>query len=340
MMHFDLQHELSAEILGCSATQLAEVLSGPTLFDLGNPDKDPLFISVLLHGNETSGWEAVRKLFSAHPALSDTSSILVFVGNVLAAKNGVRKLDGQPDYNRIWNGGSTVEHRLAEDVVSFVQSRKPWCAIDIHNNSGPNPHYSVVTDLNPATLSLASSFSSLAILAKQPLGTQTHCFSNFCTSIAIETGMPSDPDSTERACALIEQLLREGQLIERSSEILKIFYNDIRVTVEPETARKGHTFPELNPELDAFNFKSLPAGSLICNLKGNSLGIRANNAELQDVTGDYFIVENSEVRLRQDVIMSMYTRDPLIAIQDCICYFLRPIHPATQLDPVSGVTLS
>ncbi|MDE0251010.1 MAG: succinylglutamate desuccinylase/aspartoacylase family protein [Gammaproteobacteria bacterium] len=318
------------------ATELAGVLNGPTLFDLSKPDAAPLFISVLLHGNETSGWEAVRKLLLANQGLVKSSSMLVFVGNVLAAEQAVRKLDDQPDYNRIWKGGCTAEHKFAADVISFSRSKMPWCTIDIHNNSGPNPHYSVITDLNPATLTLASAFSSLAILARQPPGTLTNTFSDFCTSIAIETGMPTDPESAERASRLIEQLLREGPPIERPPNSPSIFCNDVRVTVEPGAANNDRTFPELNPELDAFNFKKLPAGSLICNLKDSSLGIRANNAELQDVTADYFVVENSEVRLRQDVIMSMYTRDPLIASQDCICYFLKPMSPARQLDLVQG----
>lgn len=327
MMRFDLRHELLPDVLDCTAAQLANVLSGPTLFDLGKPDKDPLFISVLLHGNETSGWEAVRKLFSRSPELARSSSVLIFVGNVLSAQKGVRKLDGQPDYNRVWNGGTTPEHRLAEDVITYVGSKRPWCAVDVHNNSGPNPHYSVITDLSPATCSLASSFSSLAILAKQPPGTLTQAFSNFCTSIAIEAGIPTDPDSSERASTLMKQLLNEGKLVERPSESLEIFDNFVRVTVEPGVTDKDHTFPELNPELDKFNFKCLPAGSLVCSLKDYSHGIRANNAELQDVTDQYFVIENSEVRLRRDVIMSMYTRDPLIAVQDCICYFLKSIEP-------------
>ncbi|MCY3803843.1 MAG: succinylglutamate desuccinylase/aspartoacylase family protein [Gammaproteobacteria bacterium] len=325
MMRFDLRHELSPDVLECAAPQLANVLSGPTLFDLGKPGKDPLFVSVLLHGNETSGWEAVRKLFLRHPELTASSSVLILVGNVLSAQKGVRKLDSQPDYNRVWNGGTTPEHKLAQDVVAYVGSKRPWCAIDVHNNSGPNPHYSVITDLSPATRSLASSFSSLAILAKQPPGTLTQAFSGFCTSIAIEAGIPTDPDSSERASELIRQLLSEGKLVEKSSESLEIFDNFIRVTVEPGATSEDRTFPKLNPELDTFNFKCLPAGSLVCSLNDHSLGIRANNVELQDVTDHYFVIENSEVRLRRDVIMSMYTRDPLIAIQDCICYFLKSI---------------
>ena len=327
MMRFELRHELSPDVLECTAAQLASVLSGPTLFDLGKPDRDPLFVSVLLHGNETSGWEAVRKLFSRYPELTESSSVLVFVGNVLSAEQGVRKLDGQPDYNRVWNGGTAAEHKLAEDVTAYVSSKKPWCAIDVHNNSGPNPHYSVITDLSPATRSLASSFSSLAILAKQPSGTLAQAFSEFCTSIAIEAGMPADPGSSERASTLMKQLLSEGKLVERSSDSLEIFDNFVRVTVEPGVTAKDHTFPKLNPELDEFNFKCLPAGSLVCSLRGHSPGIRANDVELQDVTDQYFVIENSEVRLRRDVIMSMYTRDPLIAVQDCICYFLKSIEP-------------
>ena len=129
LMHCDLRHEISAEVLECSAIQLADVLNGPTLFDLSKPNKDPLFVSVLLHGNETSGWEAVRKLFSVNPELSQTSSVLVFIGNVLAAKNKVRKLDDQPDYNRVWNGGCAVRTQISRRC-GLIRSTKEALVYD------------------------------------------------------------------------------------------------------------------------------------------------------------------------------------------------------------------
>ena len=50
------------ELLAADARQVARDLAGPTLFHLPGKRKEPLFVSVLLHGNEDGGWEAVRGL--------------------------------------------------------------------------------------------------------------------------------------------------------------------------------------------------------------------------------------------------------------------------------------
>ena len=128
-------------------------------------------------------------------------------------------------------------------------------------------------------------------------------------------------------------MLRAGELPAEPASALKVFDNNVRVTVQASDPHCEQNFPVLNPELDAFNFKRLPAGSLVCSLPEHSAGIRANDTELRDVTEDYFVIKDHEVRLRRDVIMSMYTRDPLIARQDCICYFLEPIAPAHTAQP-------
>ncbi|MDP2324627.1 MAG: succinylglutamate desuccinylase/aspartoacylase family protein, partial [Gammaproteobacteria bacterium] len=62
----------------------------------------PLFVSVLLHGNEVSGWNALRRLLASPQPL--VRSLLVFIGNVDAAAEGLRLLPGQLDFNRIWPG--------------------------------------------------------------------------------------------------------------------------------------------------------------------------------------------------------------------------------------------
>ena len=42
-----------------SASALEEFLGGPALIKIEGADPSVLFVSVLLHGNETSGWQAV-----------------------------------------------------------------------------------------------------------------------------------------------------------------------------------------------------------------------------------------------------------------------------------------
>ena len=49
-------------LLDLEATQLQAVLGGPTLIHLEGRRQEPLLVTVLMHGNETTGWEAVRIL--------------------------------------------------------------------------------------------------------------------------------------------------------------------------------------------------------------------------------------------------------------------------------------
>lgn len=62
---------------------------------------EPLFVSMLLHGNETTGLLAVQRLLDKYRDQPLPRALSVFVGNVEAARLGLRRLEGQPDYNRI-----------------------------------------------------------------------------------------------------------------------------------------------------------------------------------------------------------------------------------------------
>ena len=167
-MTLRVETALDPTILDLPATELLSVLDGPTLFDLTLPDQDPMFVSVLLHGNEVSGWDAVRSILKEQRQKGQDTSMLLLVGNVEAASEGVRALDGQTDFNRIWEEERGKKFHWAEEVIERVSSKKPWFALDIHNNTCPNPHHAVITDMNPSTLSAARKFSKTAIFAMQP----------------------------------------------------------------------------------------------------------------------------------------------------------------------------
>ncbi len=53
-------------LLEKAATQLHSILTGPTLIHIKGDKPEALFISVLLHGNETTGWDAMRQLLQQY----------------------------------------------------------------------------------------------------------------------------------------------------------------------------------------------------------------------------------------------------------------------------------
>lgn len=316
-------HEIPSFLLQCESTELADRLGAPTLIDLRCKDKPPLFISSLLHGNETSSWTAMRSLMNEWDGLNSAPSCMMFIGNVFAAKHRQRCLPGQPDYNRIWEGGEAEECRLAEQVINEIRDAAPWLLVDIHNNSGPNPHYSVITDTKPQTLATASLFSRLAIYASHPKGIMTRRTSQLCPSITIEVGIPSDPMSAVRARKYVDRLARISTLPDRRITDLKVYRNRVRVTIDESEGKADPELSNLYAELDEHSFNSLCPGYRFYRRHSDDL-LRAWDESGEDVTDDYFELEGRHQVLKQEVILSMYTRDPFIARQDCLCYFLEP----------------
>ena len=331
------------------AERLADELGGPTLFDLRRAGEAPLFVSVLVHGNETSGWDAVRRLRRELAA----SSVLLFVGNVAAARAGVRALPGRPDFNRVWEGGECPEAKVADAVSEFVAEAQPRLAVDVHNNTGRNPPYSVVARQDAATLAAARAFAGRALFATQPSGFQTGRLARSCTAITVEVGMADDPASTARAAAFLRSLLnrsatgaaepsagvREGpapRMKEPSAGVregpaprmkepsagatreraaregLALFETVARVTLSDDAV--------IVPDTQRFNFRTAPVGAML--VKRGALCAHA--ADGRDLGEVYLQRKNGATVLKQPSVVAMYTGDIRAARQDCLCYFLEP----------------
>ena len=104
-------------LLGVAARELDEHLTGPTLFRIPGRQGAPLFVSVLLHGNEDTGWQAVQHVLAHYRDRTPPRPLILFVGNIAAARAGVRTLASQRDYNRTWPG------TLDESAFSCVGNR-------------------------------------------------------------------------------------------------------------------------------------------------------------------------------------------------------------------------
>ena len=94
-------------LLELPASALYQQLTGPTLIHLEGLLKRPVVVSVLQHGNENTGWEAIRRLLKSHYQRDNLPrSLAIFIGNPVAARRRLRRLDDQPDLNRCWPGGN------------------------------------------------------------------------------------------------------------------------------------------------------------------------------------------------------------------------------------------
>ena len=316
----------------CPAHSLEELLGGPTLLHLPGVEGAPLYLSVLMHGNETTGWDALRGIMQdfAHTPLPRPMS--VFIGNVRAARDGVRRLDDQPDYNRLWDfQGDTAEHRMVRRVFEEIRAREPVAGIDVHNTTGPNPHYSCVNYMDAHSLYLARRFSQVAVHSQVPASMQSMRLNQLCPSITIECGMPDAVDGIVHARAYLEQRLFEKSLPDRMPDLeeLQLFHTVAQVCV-PDGMSLG--FGDSGYDLCLFaglaqhNFRTLPAGFEIGRwgpVKNPCLLVRDEQG--QDVFDDYFVNREDRLCARQPLILSMLTQQTKIIEQDCLCYIMQSL---------------
>jgi len=343
MLALSIHQSPPAGLADADATELEQLLGGPALIHVRGAGDLPLFVSVLLHGNEVSGWNALRRLLSSPEPLS--RSLLVFIGNVSAAARGVRMLPGQQDFNRIWHGDvAGDEGELARAVADYVRRIPMFAAVDLHNNTGHNPHYTVLTRLDAPSRGLASLFSGKAVYIREPDTVLARLFDHLCPAVTLELGPVGDPNCEERAwdflrrCLALEEVPAAGPV--------ELYQTRVRVHV-----REGVTFSFVDDGLatplvltsgvEGVNFHALPTGTRF-GRSSRPLAevLRVLDVQHQDVTDRYLVCRDGEIELRKPVIPAMYTTDPLVVMQDCLCYFMEPMDLAADGAATSGTESS
>lgn len=318
-------------LLNAKVEQLDELLGAPTLFHLDGINKQPLFICTLLHGDETTGFYAIQRLLKKYRDTPLPRAVSIFIGNIAAAKDKQRHLDTQDDYNRIWPGShhsDSAEKDMMQIVTNIMEKKKPFASIDIHNNTGKNPHYACINILNPHGLVLASKFSDIAVYFTSPKGVQSSAFSDFCPAVVLECGQASDKSGEDHAFAYLETILQMETLSSQYHDTLKLYHTTARVTI-PKTITIGNNASDicLNAELEDKNFHSIQPGAEFAtiNSKKEKLIIVSSESN-EDVTDEYMERDNNKLRFKKAITLSMFTTSERAIRQDCVCYFMEELH--------------
>lgn len=326
-MSLDVYHHLPEGLLELPAQRLLEKLPRSTLIHVDGAREPELFVSVLLHGNETSGWDGVRRYLQDHPL--PARSLSLFIGNVQAAAKQQRVLPHQQDYNRIWKGASGEGSRLASSLFAAIARRSYFAAIDLHNNTGHNPFYSVLTELDPRNMGLAYLFSDKAVFIREPDSTLTQAFAGRAPAVALEVGPVGDARCEERVYDFIGRMLELDEVPAVDPDLLNLYEALARVHIcdDMEFGFTGEvtTAPlMLTGGVEAVNFHELQAGTPF----GTSAAplhsvFKVLDTAHRDVTEEFFLRTGSDIVLKRPVVPAMYTTDPFVVRQDCLCYFMQ-----------------
>ncbi len=326
---FALTSELPETFFDLEISNILDVFPVPTLIHLKGHKSPALFVSILLHGNEYSGLKAVQAILSKYQD-NLPRSIYIFIGNVTAAQANRRALPGQTDFNRCWPGTEIKpndETRMMAEVIDIVTREPLFAAIDIHNNTGTNPHYACMTDVTQENQHLVAMFNHIGLVFQRPKGVSTMAFNGICPAATLECGKPGEEAGILHATQLLDGLLHMDHFPQRpvaahdlqlvqSIATLNIpddvsfdFSLSVQADLTFETGFELKNFTEIKPT-DVFAFTRVSNPLLITNQQG------------EDVTKDVIRVENGKVYLNKTYMPAMISLDKSIVRQDCLCYLM------------------
>lgn len=330
-MKLNIFESVPAGFLDLLPNELFKVLPGPSLIRFQGEEDAPLFLATLLHGNEPTGIQAIQKLIKKYQSEGKSlpRRLDVFVGNVEAAKSNERRFSDQPDFNRVWNGGSLPEHNLAREVKAFVKKSGTFASVDIHNTSGKNPHYSCVNRLEAPFVNLAHLFSQTLVYFTRPKEVLSNAMSEFCPSITIESGQPGDAYGVQHVYEFLEKCLHLKQVPPNwnGKEDLYVYHTIARILVPPDS-RIGFDEDSRDKDfcfisdIDQQNFSELPANSLIGWRYNPAMKLSVIDEEDKEVEARFIEYQDTEIRLKRAVVPSMFSTNTRIVHQDCLGYLM------------------
>lgn len=317
-------------LLTVAATELYSVVPGPTLIHLPGQRPEPLFVAVLLHGNENTGLMALQEVLRHYSGRPLPRALSLFVGNVAAARHNLRRLDHEQDYNRVWPGSELPAHPLhavMAAVVGEMRARRVFASLDIHNNTGLNPHYACVNRVTAPFLHLARLFSRTVVYFERPLGVQSAAFAALCPAVTVECGKPGVPANAAHAAEFVDACLHLSHFPDHAvpKHDVDLYHTVASVTV-PDAVDfcigPGDAEVCFSADLDTLNFRDLPAGWPLARVRGPGLKLQVADGHGRDVTAAFLANTGEQLALRQAVTPAMLTRDARVIRQDCLGYFM------------------
>lgn len=326
-------NQLPVGVLDVAVENLYQLVPEPALFHLPGRREEALFVSVLLHGNEPTGFLALQRLLQKYHQQTLPRALSIFFGNTQAARLNLRRLDGQPDFNRVWPGTTledSAERQWAEQIVTIMRKRGVFASVDVHNNTGLNPHYACVNKLDNDFLQLGALFGRLLVYFTHPKGTQSAAFAEFCPAVTLECGRPGQQHGTEHAFEFLDSCLH---LTELPTHVITKHNVDIYHTVAQVKIADEMSFSfsnesadlYLDDDLERMNFTEIAAGTTFGKINYSGMPVIARNDFGVDVTAEFFRNDEQQLVITRPTMPSMLTLDERVIRQDCLCYLMERI---------------
>ena len=331
--NFDRLRGLPDGFFDITTANIRTLFPNPTLVQLDGRDKNFLFISILQHGNEYSGLRVMQRVLAEH-ARDLPRSILLFVSNVRASEANLRHLPEQVDYNRCWPG-TLMEpcptSAMMRRIIEIAHGLPLFAAIDIHNNTGKNPHYACISDPNGRNQNLAAMFNRIAMVFRHK-GVSTLAFDGICPAATLECGLPGNPDGIDNACRMIEELLTLEQLAVEAParEQLHLVESHLDVYIPKHVSYEFDATADVDlrfeRDIEERNFTLQDPQQVFAHTRIDR-PLQVLDDDNHDVTDEVLRIEQGKIYFNQTLMPAMITRDKLVIQQDCLCHLLQDYLP-------------
>ena len=333
---------LTDEVLAQDDRAVLRTLRGPTLVRFpGGDHAPPRAVSTLLHGDEPTGFQAMLHLLRERPRLPSTLYLLV--GNVRAALAppgyAHRYLDDQEDLNRIWapSAVTTPLRDAAAQALQHLRDAGVATLVDLHNTSGATPSHAIVTRVRPATLNLATLFTTRIVHWELPNGALVEALHDACDAVGIELGRAGRRAAFDLAVDGLRRYLTmppvETVRVLRDHELIAGLH---RVTVPPQVRLRfgGELRGDLDlvvpSDADRHNLVEVPAGHSLGRVhRGAPLPVEVTAADGRDATEELLRIDGDRLVLTRAATPVMMTRTVEAVRKDCLVYLaVDPTRPS------------
>ena len=334
MNDLNILNEIPDAFLEIDYRDIKNIFNEPTLIHLKGHKSPALFISIMLHGNEFSGLQIMQEILKKYKETEGYTlprSIRLFVGNVEAASQGLRRLDNELDFNRAWPGTPEPDaptSKLISQVMNAITEDELFAAIDLHNNTGKNPPYGCISVVNEKNKYLSSFFNHVAMVFHTPKGVSTMAFDDICPAITLECSTPGNILGIEKAVALIDDLMHMDHFPEKPlpSHDLQLVQNNAVLKIADNVDfgfedEEGNFDLTLVENFDRHNFTRLETSEVFAHTTLDKPLI-ATADDGTDVTDALIRNDNGAISLKKPLMPAMITLDKRVILQDCLCYLL------------------
>ncbi len=322
-------HHIPEGFLDIKPREITKLISSPTLLHLKGEKDKPFFISILLHGNEYSGLIILQEILKKYCDKALPRSLIIFVANPKACEKGVRHLKDQPDFNRIWKGGSSYEDTLIKPVLEYAKNQNIQGAIDIHNNTGRNPIYACINEKKEECVKLAQTFSKSIVYFTQPDSVLSIALSRICPATVIECGLPGQTQGIISGINCIESILdKEEKWKKDKIKTFPVYHTFATLYIDPNTVISFHQQPFLKEnhlcfisQFDELNFQQLKAGTFLGKIN-DTTQLKLIDRNGSNIFNQFFSVTENNLTVKNSFIPGMLTKNTQIAKSDCLGYIM------------------